>query len=572
MRRVVSLWLPRFPTDRLCRQRDAQAPRNGQRRDDWRAEPLVTVAVPGPSPGARGGVPAEVLDGARGAGGPGGYGAGQRLIAVNQAAALAGLSPGQALADARALEPALRVVDAALAVDARALTALADWCGRYSPWTAPSGLEAGGAGGTWLYITGCAHLFDGEAALLADLLRRIRANGYTAQAAIADTPGAAWAVARFGDHKDAGIGPPGAIVPPDDQAVVLAPLPVAALRLTAAQREDLDRLGLRRIGDLLALPRAGLAARFGNALPQRLDQALGHVDEPISPRRPAPVLRLRLAFPEPVAQLEAVKTAARRLLTAMDQRLEAAGRGARRLELALYRTSGQVDTVAVGTSRPSRAPDHLMRLLAEQLDRLPETGALDSLVDLVILAIQRSEPLTAAQDAFADDPARHGADPAALAALVDRLSSRLGAASVVQLRTRESHVPERAQVAVPAPARPLGGNAAAGPHAAAGPMAPRPPRLLPRPELVTAVAPVPDDPPVLFRWRGRVHRVARADGAERIGPEWWRTAADTLTRDYYRIEDTQGQRFWLYRHGLYRPGSEGGGAAAPQWYLHGLFG
>ena len=482
------------------------------------------------------------------------------------------------MADARALEPALRVVDAALAADARALTALADWCGRYSPWTAPSGLEAGGAGGVWLDVTGCAHLFGGEAALLADLLRRIRATGYTAQAAIADTPGAAWAVARFGE--DAGIGPLGAIVPPDaivppgDQAAVLAALPVAALRLTPAQREDLDRLGLRRIGALLALPRAGLAARFGNALPRRLDQALGHVDEPISPRRPAPVLRLRLAFPEPVAQLDAVKEAARRLLAAMDQRLEATGRGARRLELALYRTSGQVDTVAAGTSRPSRAPDHLMRLLAEQLDRLPETGALDSLVDLVILAVQRSEPLTAAQDAFADDPARRGADPAALAALVDRLSSRLGAASVIQLQARESHVPERAQVAVPAPARPLGGNAVAGPLAAAppGPTAPRPPRLLPRPELVTAVAPVPDDPPVLFRWRGRVHRVVRADGPERIGPEWWRTAADTMTRDYYRIEDTQGQRFWLYRHGLYRPGSEGGGAAAPQWYLHGLFG
>ena len=268
-------------------------------------------------------------------------------------------------------------------------------------------------------------------------------------------------MARFGE--DAGIGPLGAIVPPGDQAAVLAALPVAALRLTPAQREDLNRLGLRRIGALLALPRAGLAARFGNALPRRLDQALGHVDEPVSPRRPAPVLRLRLAFPEPVAQLDAVKEAARRLLAAMDQRLEATGRGARRLELALYRTSGQVDTVAAGTSRPSRAPDHLMRLLAEQLDRLPETGALDSLVDLVILAVQRSEPLTAAQDAFADDPARRGADPAALAALVDRLSSRLGAASVIQLQARESHVPERAQVAVPAPARPLGGNAVAGP-------------------------------------------------------------------------------------------------------------
>ena len=406
------------------------------------------------------------MDGARGPGRSGGNGGGQRLIAVNQAAALAGLSPGQALADARALEPALRVVDAALAADARALTALADWCGRYSPWTAPSGLEAGGAGGTWLDISGCAHLFDGEAALLADLLRRIRAIGYAVQAAIADTPGAAWAVARFGGRKDAGmtVVPPGAIVPPGGQAAVLAPLPVAALRLTPAQREDLDRLGLRRIGDLLALPRAGLAARFGNALPRRLDQALGHVDEPISPRRPAPVLRLRLAFPEPVAQLDAVKAAARRLLAAMDQRLEAAGRGSRRLELALYRTSGQVDTVAVGTSRPSRAPDHLMRLLAEQLDRLPETGALDSMVDLVILAVQRSEPLTAAQDAFADDPARRGADLAALAALVDRLSSRLGAASVIQLQARESHVPERAQVAVPASAPANGGNAAAGPR------------------------------------------------------------------------------------------------------------
>ena len=554
MRRVVSLWLPRFPTDRLCRQREARVPRNGQRSDDWRAEPLVTVA----GPGTPGGTPE---------GGPGGNGAEQRLVAVNQAAELAGLFPGQALADARALEPGLRVAAAALAADMRSLTALADWCGRYSPWTAPSGLEAGGAGGIWLDISGCAHLFGDETALLADLVQRLGAIGYATRAAIADTPGAAWAVARF-----APLAAAMAVTPPGGQMAALTALPVAALRLTPAQREDLDRLGLRRIGDLLPLPRAGLAARFGATLSRRLDQALGQIDEPISPRRPAPVLRLRLAFPEPVAQLDAVKAAARRLLTAMDRRLEAAGRGARQLELALYRTSGQVDIVTAGTSRPSRQPNHLMRLLAEQLDRLPAADGLDTMIDLVILAVQRSEPMTAAQETFATNDAATGhANPAALAALVDRLSSRLGAASVMQLRARESHVPERAQVAVAALAKGHG-NSRGNDGFAAGPSAPRPPRLLPRPEPVTAVAPVPDDPPVLFRWRGRVHRVVRADGPERIGPEWWRTAGDVLPRDYYRIEDTGGQRFWLYRHGLYQPGSGSGRGATPQWYLHGLFG
>ncbi len=455
--------------------------------------------------------------------------------------------PGLPLADARALVPSLFTAAADAAGDRRALHELAEWCGRYTPWTAVDD-----SGGIWLDVGGSAHLFGGERPLLEDLTARLGGFGFDVVAAVADTPGAAWAVARFAATDDDGI----AVVPEGAAASALAALPVAGLRLPAAAVEGLARMGLRRIGDVMALPRAPLARRFGDIVADRLDRALGRVREPLSPLRPAAPFRARLVFPEPIITAEAVAAAVRRLLDAVCGQLAQAHRGARRLELALYRVDGTLARAAVGTGRPVRLPDHLERLFREKLDGLDAGFG----VEAMALAVAEAVPLPPAQIAT-ETPPRGDEDD--VARLVDRLGNRLGAASVVGLAPVASHIPERAcrEVAATAAPRPLAPFPAD---------KPRPVHLLAWPEPIEAIAPVPDSPPLMFRWRRRAHRVARADGPERICPEWWREtgeldAGDARLRDYYRVEDSDGGRFWVFREGPYRAG------ARPRWYLHGFF-
>ncbi len=417
-----------------------------------------------------------------------------------------------------------------------------------------------GGGGVLLDITGCAHLFGGEAELLADLVGRLERQGVAARAAIADTAGAAWAIARFGGEASR-------VVPPDGQRQALAPLPAAALRLASETVAGLERLGLRRIGDLYALPRAPLARRFGLPLCRRLDQALGSLDEPLSPRLPSPPWRLQLAFAEPVAAPGDIAAGLERLLAALCRRLEEETKGARRLVFALYRVDGTVGRAEIGTSAPVRDPQHLARLFAEKLERLDPGLGLD-LMTLTAPVVEDCAPLQASLlDAVHDDGASQIAARAELGALVDRLANRLGFAQVRRLVPVASHLPERAQRALPAHA-PDGALAAAKASAAAWRRAqPRPLRLFVRPQPIDAVAPVPDDPPLLFRWRQELHRIRRADGPERIAAEWWRDGAPAGAelRDYYRVEDESGRRFWLFREGLYDP------AQTPRWFLHGLF-
>lgn len=523
MRRVVSLWLPRFPTDRLSRLSPA-----------WRAEPLAVVTGD-----ARGGL---------------------RVVALNGVAEAAGLRFGQALADARAIEPALRVEPVDPAAEAAALQSLAAWCGRYTPWVALDrsglGAHAGGAHGLWLDVTGCTRLFGGEAALLDDLMRRLAEFGFEARAALADTPGAAWAVARYGA---------GGVVPGAARAQ-LGPLPLAALRLGAAEIEALDRVGLRRVEELYRVPRGALARRFGALLGRRLDQALGAVHEPLSPCRPVAPYRIERLFAEPIASPEAIHAATLGLIEALAARLAADGRGVRRLELMLFRVDGTLGERAVGTSLAVREPRHLMRLLAEKLDDFDAGFG----VDAIALAAPLTDALPRLQlglDFAAAGPRRPCApeDDAALGRLIDRLGNRLGPASIGRPAPRRSHLPERAV----APAGTLDGPGDWSAHAARE----RPLRLLPRPEPIEVIAPIPDDPPVMFRWRRAVHRVRAAAGPERLSPEWWRApgmaAADEgerRFRDYYRVEDETGRRFWLFRLGAFRPG------ASPAWFMHGLSG
>jgi protein ImuB len=460
------------------------------------------------------------------------------------------------LADALSFLPGLAAAAAQPAADAAALRRLAEWCGRYSPWAAPDGTD-----GVKIEITGCAHLWGGEERLAADLATRLGRQGIAQRIAIADTLGAAWALARFAPGSEA------TILPPLAMRAGLAPLPVEALRLDPVTAQGLRRVGLRRVGDLCAMPRDALACRFGDRVMWRLDQALGNLPEPLSPLGEPPVRRARLSFAEPIADPADLARAAERLAADLVLRLARQGNGARRLDLAFHRVDGRVEHIVLGTARPSRDPHHLAALFNARLDTIdPGLGVED-----MILAVFAVEPLPPEQIGFAGAGA--DAETGGLAPLLDRLGNRLGLPALSRIETRESHIPERAAVAVPA-------DKSRSAHSRETPRVrdlidkpPRPIRLFEPPEPVEAFWLLPDDPPFRFTWRRRVHRVSRADGPERIAEEWWRPEGSAVdrrgsggaVRDYYRVEDKDGRRLWLFRAGL------AGGDRPPRWYVHGVF-
>jgi protein ImuB len=491
-RRIVSVWLPRLSTDRPCRTAPA-----------WREQPLIT-ATPGPN---------------------------RRVMAVNRTAETRGLVPGMTLASALAQVPDARPLPFDPEGDGRFLAALAERCLRFTPWCCVDGTN-----GLWLDVSGCGHLFGGETKLLEQLTAWLGGLGLVVRAALAPTPGAAWAWARFGD----------AARPILEDLEELSALPPAALRLAPATLEGLAALGLRRIGDLLALPRAQVALRFGPEPAWRLDQALGAEPEPISPLRPPIPHRVHAAFAEPISRAEDIARVLDHLLGGLCRRLEAEGLGARRLDFTLFRVDGSLARAEIGTSAPSRDPVHLARLFRDKLaDIAPGFGIEAARLDAPLV-----QPHSAAQT---DLEHRSGAE-AQLPRLLDALGNRLGSHRLMRLAPRPSHVPERMvrRLAAGAP-----------PPAATWPAGRYPIRLLAHPEPIEAMAPIPDAPPLRFRWQGRLHRVVRADGPERIAPEWWHEEAEE--RDYYRVEDESGLRLWLYRLGHY------GRAEPPRWYLHGVF-
>lgn len=509
---------------------------------------------------------------------------GQLLLhAVNHTAEQAGIRAGMTLADAFAILPDLKTSEADIPAETKSLSRLADWCGRYTPWTAPdeegSGAAFAGGGSIWLDVTGCAHLFGGEEALMRDIIDRLDGLGFTAYAAIADTPGAAWAATRHTRYKRRRW----TSIRKGQAQDVLAMFPVAGLRLEHDTISGLQTVGLRRIGDLMPIPRAALADRFGSDVADRLDQAFGDRLEPISPLAPASPWHARISFAEPVGRSEDIADAVRNLAHDLASMLENDGLGARRLTLTFYHPDGVVDRLEAGTSQASRNAGHLARLFTSKLDRV--TAAFG--IDAITLTATANEKLSPAQAALDRRDENHNTGVAELA---DRLSNRLGSENVVQLTLQESHIPERAISANPVTARPRPAPAApwrSGSLPKNRPLRrPRPLRLLHRPEEVEAVAPVPDDPPVMFRWRKQVFRIEHADGPERIASEWWNDGLGLLEtepekeetdaasggavqdniRDYYRVEDRQGRRFWVYRDGIYSPGTQ------PNWYVHGVFG
>ena len=526
-RQILSIALTRLSTDRLhrrFRRLPAASDRPGER-------PLVTtVAVNG-----------------------------RRLIdALDHAAEQAGLQPGMPLADAHALVQDLIVRDADHAADRQCLTDLADWCGRYAPWTSAEPGISQGQGGLWIDVTGSTHLFGGPEALLADLLARLRKSGFAARAALAPTPGAAWALARW--SKEAGE--QGLAFVEDGRALRdrLAALPVAALRLDGDVVRLLERFGLDRIGALQGMARGPMVARFGRRLALRLDQLFGRLEEPISPHRPVPAHVTRLAFAEPLATTESLGAALERMIADLCGDLERAGKGARRLEAALWRVDGAVRRIGVGVHRPVRDAAALARLLIPHLDKLDVGFGIETMT----LSAPIVEPLGARQqDAFAAE-----ADEA-VDGLIDRLVDRLGAENVLRVLPNPSALPERAELQLAVGDAPAQQSMLFGAQPA--PRRKRPLRLFTRPEPIEAVGLLPDQPPRQFNWRGGAHRVRRAEGPERIAPELWRAKPNEegRTRDYYRVEDEQGRRFWVFRSGLYDGAAPA--EAAPRWFLHGLF-
>ncbi len=473
---------------------------------------------------------------------------GTLIDATNGAARTAGVRAGQKLTDARAICPPLATHPADPQGDADALHRLALWTQRWAPWSATDGED-----GLLLDTSGAAHLFGGEDAMIAEMRARFEGLGLTARIALAPTIGAAWALARFAESP--------APCAPGDLAARLAPLPVEALRLDSDTVLLLRRLGLKTIGALAALPRLSLARRFRKAEGPaanpliRLDQALGRSEETVAPteRRDIPCARRRVA--EPVLHTSILAPILAALAEELCARLETRQLGLRRVRFDAFRVDGHVARIEAETATGTRDPGHILRLLDEKLETLDAGFGFDAFA-LVALA---DEPLENRQPGLAEE-AREGIP---LAQLIDRLCARIGASHVRRPKPCASHIPERAIVWRPALA-----DDATGAEEQSVPLHRRPLRLLDRPEPIAVVYATPEGPPKRFRWRGALHDVARLEGPERIAPEWWRERSNARLRDYYRIEDEAGRRFWIYRHGL----ADDGRGGSPGWFLHGLFG
>ena len=452
----------------------------------------------------------------------------RRLVtAVDAAAAGLGLRPGMSVSKAQALVQDLRIEAADAAADLASLERLAFWIlQRIAPIVAvdpPDGIV--------IDATGAAHLHGGEDPMLEALTGRLALSGVTARAAVADTWGAAHALARFGGD--------------------LADMPPEALRLPAATVAGLRDMGFGRIGDLLAQPRAPLTRRFGPELIRRIDQMFGDAPEPIDALRPAGLIETRRAFAEPIAAPETIARYIGKLVAALCVQLEAQGLGARRLDLICHRTDREMQTVRVGLAVAQRDPARLTRLLCDKIPTIaPGFG-----IEIMTLAATIAEPLAARQTSTLAPEAPD------LSGLIDILANRVGAQAIYRMAPVDSDVPERSTRRIP----PLAEDSGAGwpDHW------PRPARLLPRPDPIDAMALLPDQPPVWIAWRGVRRRIARADGPERIFGEWWTREAERIAvRDYFRVEDDAGERLWIFRAG----DGEDAATGSHRWFLHGIFG
>lgn len=525
---MISLWFPTLATDRLnCTKIDTKNEKLSKL-----SPPLVTVTTQHGS---------------------------LKIVAANHSANMQGIKPGLSLADSRALSPDLVVRQANPAADVKALNKLAQACERYSPWTA---VDPSDSSGIWIDITGCTHLYNGERPLTQDLHDHCIQAGYQPRIGLADTPGAAWAAARFGKKSFT-------IISAKAQRQSLASYSVAALRIASKTIEGMKRLGLLQIRDLYNIPRAPLTSRFGGQVLRRLDQMLGKMGEPISPHQPIHAYYTRMAFAEPIGHREDIKITLDKLLEKLCLILKKSNIGARRLKLIVFRVDNTRTEIEVGTSKASCNPEYLAYLFHDNITALdPGFG-----IEIADLIATETNPLKACQTEITGKTSQQQNE--SVTKLIDRLAGRLGMDNVIFLHPIESHLPECASEAISAlKTTPLYSNWKNTINNLGSYQHPiRPLELLKQPLHIDVIAPVPDGPPVVFFWRKQQHKVIHAEGPERISPEWWRptrlkTRSRSLTqktRDYYRLEDHNGNRYWIYREGLYHSDKKN------FWYIHGFF-
>jgi protein ImuB len=542
-RRILSLWLPRLPIDRIKRQlwRSNATPAKafasevgtGSREENASQQnsnnhPSIVVARQNNA---------------------------LQIFALDDAAARLGLAVGLPLANARAICPQLQVFDADEAADAKALNAIAEWCDRFTPLVAldsPHGL--------FLDITGCVHLFGGETAMMRLVCDVLTAQGFTVSAAIAGTSVCARTMTR---HVH------GRIVRAGEEADAVRPLPVSALGTDDAIITGLRRAGLKTIGDVASRARHEITARFGAGFTTLLEQALGQSDAPISPRKPLPDYIVEKRFAEPVATDGVISATLSRLAEMLVAAMAQQGKGARRLEAGFFRTDGAVRTIIVDTGQPVTKSEVIDRLFRERLEALSDPLDPGFGFDLIRLSASRTEIVVQQQRDL--DANVHDNDE--LAALIDRIAARIGGRRVAVHLPQDTHIPERAVLTAPAQHHLAAAAQAVWPARVEGEPPLRPLRLFERPEEIKVIAQVPDGPPARFVWRRATHAVVRAEGPERIAMEWWQSQSEKLTRDYFRVEDEAGLRFWLYRDGLYDREIEprAGEIVQPHWFMHGLF-
>ncbi len=479
-----------------------------------------------------------------------------RIMALDDQAQALGLRAGLMLADARARVPDLVVHPYDPAGDAALLAEIADDCDRYTPMVAldpPDGLL--------LDITGCTPIWGDERELVSALAARLAHQGFTLRLAVAQTPDKARAMARYGQEllSITRQNPPDRLN--ETRTAYHVPLPVEALELPDAHTTALRRAGLYTVDDLATRPRAPLAARFGKVMVDKLARVLGEEDIRITPRRPVPPLFCVWRYAEPVAHQDYVLQSVRDLMEEAGAILRARGQGGRRFIISLFRSDGETQRLAIETGQPTRDPQLLDRLLRERIGSLADPLDPGFGYDALRLDVARTQALGPRQTDFEAGAAEDGAR---LGVLTDQIGVRLGRDRVRRLAPGNSHIPEIAAFTYPASAPPF---PAAWPAPDTGEPPLRPVRLFDPPHRIEVIAEVPDGPPRRFRWRRQMHDVVLHEGPERIAAEWWRRRdMKGLTRDYFRVEDSTGQRFWLFRHGLY-----GAEKPNPDWYLHGLF-
>ena len=463
------------------------------------------------------------------------------MTALDAAAEGLGLRAGMPVAKAQALAPGLAVIDADPGGDAEGLDRLALWAvQRISPV-----VTADPPDGLVIDTSGADHLHGGEAAMLAAIVKRFAASGVEARAAVADTWGAAHAAARFATRSVL-------VIPAGESALFLQRLPIVALRVQPAIVAGLRALGLDRVGDVMNQPRAPLTLRFGPEIGRRLDQALGQAAEPIEPFRAPEIVEVRRGFAEPIAAPETIARYTGKLVAALCVELEGRELGARRLDFLFHRVDNSRQAIRVGTAQPVRDVKRLTRLLTEKIETIDPGFGIEAMELAAVLAEPLRDRQTVSSLVEETEPD--------ISDLIDVLANRVGGNRLCRFVPIQSDVPERSVARVP-PLSPAAGVTWEGDW-------PRPPRLLARPEPVETMALLPDNPPVWFTWRGVRRRIRRADGPERIRSEWWKLDAERAVRDYFRVEDESGERFWLFRSG----DGEHAESGSHQWFLHGIFG